>query len=466
LTSFHGNLPASCNRASFCASGARKARRRALLLDRELEEFGAAIGVPGATVGAARPRGILGFDLTPSVPRGHSVKGTLEDLPNHELLARTHALIHRGRAVEAELLRHLGEIDARRLYLEAACSSMFVYCVRVLHLSEAAAYKRIRAARAARRHPELLAALRRGDLHVTAVSLLAAQLTSESCGEWIRLARHKTAREIERLLADRQPKPDVADCVRQISVPENSANAAAATVPAPPPVEAPAVKAGEAAGKLVSQRAGDTPSGEAPRVPSRSSTSPLGGERYRVCFTADGELHAQLQELRALMRHQVPDGDLASILGRAVALLLEQVRKRKFAEVSAPRPPKPSTPANEAASRHVPAAIRREVARRDRGRCSYVSPQGARCGAQEFLEFHHVDPWAPHRTHSVDGIALRCRAHNEYAACGDFGEQHMARFRKRAGTGSEAPVAEASAARRPPSSAYTDLGAARQQRLV
>jgi hypothetical protein len=71
----------------------------------------------------------------------------------------------------------------------------------------------------------------------------------------------------------------------------------------------------------------------------RSRTSPLGGERYRVCFTADAELHAQLQELRALMRHQVPDGDLASILGRAVALLLDQVRKRKFGEVSAPKPP-------------------------------------------------------------------------------------------------------------------------------
>ena len=115
---------------------------------------------------------------------------TLEGLPDAELLDRTHVLVRRGLAVEAELLCHLGEVDARRLYLEQACSSMFVYCVRVLHFSEAAAYKRIRAARATRRHPELLAAaLRRGDLHVTAVSLLAAQLSDESCGEWIQAAR-------------------------------------------------------------------------------------------------------------------------------------------------------------------------------------------------------------------------------------------------------------------------------------
>ncbi len=88
---------------------------------------------------------------------------SLEGLANRELLAATWALLRRGRVVEAELLHHLGEVDVRRLYLEEACSSMFVYCVRVLHFSEAAAYKRIRAARAARKYPELLAALRRGD---------------------------------------------------------------------------------------------------------------------------------------------------------------------------------------------------------------------------------------------------------------------------------------------------------------
>jgi hypothetical protein len=171
------------------------------------------------------------------------------------------------------------------------------------------------------------------------VSLLAAQLTGESCGEWIRAARHKTAEEIKRLLADRQPKPDVADCVRRVPAPESSGKAAAAT--ASERVETPAVKADEAGGEpgWVSDRAGSASIGAAPRGALRSRTSPLGGERYRVCFTADAELHAQLQELRALMRHQVPDGDLASILGRAVALLLDQVRKRKFGEVSAPKPP-------------------------------------------------------------------------------------------------------------------------------
>ncbi|MBW2359932.1 MAG: hypothetical protein JRG84_03435 [Deltaproteobacteria bacterium] len=355
------------------------------------------------------------------------------------------------------MLRHLGEVDARRLYLEEACSSMFVYCVRVLHFSEAAAYKRIRAARAARRHPELLLALRRGELHVTALSLLAAQLTGENCGEWIRAARHQTAEEIKRLLADRQPKPDLANCVRRLpaqgrsgSVSAEALVAEAATVArASAPAAAKASECAEVSGRKTDSAGGKpgwapdravrAPGGVASRGASHSRTSPLGSERYRVCFTADGELHAQLVELRALMRHQIPDGDLGIILARAVALLLDQVRKRKFGAVSRP---KPEAPANHAASRHIPAAIRRAVVRRDAGSCSYVSAGGVRCASAVFLEFHHLDPWAHTGTHSVDGIALRCRAHNQYDARRVFGEEHMARFRKRPGAESGIPAAQ------------------------
>jgi len=371
------------------------------------------------------------------------MNGSLEDLGNPELLAATHALIRRGCSVEADLLRHLGEVDARRLYLEEACSSMFVYCVRVLHFSEAAAYKRIRVARAARKSPELLAALRSGDLHVTAVSLLAAQLTHENCGELLRAARHKTAEEIKRLLADRQPKPDLADCVRRVSTGAPGGNSAAA--PFSERAGVPVLKAEETNGAdprpaRASNQAAQAPGRVLPQPVTPAKTAPLGGERYRVSFTASGELYGQLQELRALMRHQTPDGDLASILGQAVALLLAQVRERKFAAVSKP---KPASPANrrfkEMPSRQIPAAIRRAVARRDGGCCSYVSPRDQRCGAREFLEFHHVEPWARTPVHSVDGIALRCLAHNQYAACRDFGKEHMERFRRRSGSRVAAP---------------------------
>ena len=311
---------------------------------------------------------------------------------------------------------------------------MFHYCVRVLHFAEAVAYKRIAAARAARRHPEVLEAVRRGDLHVTGVSLLAPQLTFGNGVELIEAARHKTADEIRRLLADRQPRPDVPASVRRLPTPAALRSPIApgstqATVAGDAPMRS--VPEGEPGDAQRAGGAGAAPIGPAPRTDSwadRALTRPLGGDRYCVRFTADRELHEQLRELQALMRHQIPDGDLGKILARAVSVLLEQVRKQKFGETPAPRPTKASA---EHRSRQVPASIRRTVVKRDGERCSYVSPGGRRCGAREFLEFHHRDPWARTHAHAVEGIALRCRAHNQYEACRDFGQRHMARFRNR-----------------------------------
>jgi len=307
--------------------------------------------------------------------------------------------------------------DARRLYLEEGCSSMFVYCQRVLHFAEGVAYKRIQAARAARCHPLVVEAIRRGELHLTAIGLLAPKLTKENCAELIAAARHKSADEIRQLLADREPRPEVPTMVRRLPVPASSA----AATPALPPIS----------GGIPEHRA---PVAPVPRAAcaERGQTQPLGAERYSVQFTADSALYEQLQELRALMRHQVPDGDIAKIVSRAVALLLSQVRKTKYAETSAPKGAVPPSP-KRVASRRIPAAIRRAVSQRDGARCTFVSENGRRCDSREFLEFDHVDAWTWSRVHSIEGIVLRCRAHNQQRARLDFGEAHMERFERRTG---------------------------------
>ncbi len=82
----------------------------------------------------------------------------LDSISDDKLLRRLSELLKESRRVEAELVAHIGEVDQRRLYARHA-SSMFVYCIERLHLSEAEAYLRIAVARAARRHPTLLAML-------------------------------------------------------------------------------------------------------------------------------------------------------------------------------------------------------------------------------------------------------------------------------------------------------------------
>jgi hypothetical protein len=309
---------------------------------------------------------------------------------------------------------------------------MFAYCVDVLRFAEAVAYKRIAAARAARNCPELLTALRSGGLHLTAVSLLAPQLTSENAPELLAAAQHRTADEIRRMLADRRPKADVASLVKRVA-----RGAAKADVEK--------TELGNESGLPASPSAQPARPAVA-AAPACRPPEPLGEERYLIRFTAGGELYAQIQQLKALMRHQIPDGDVGKILAKAVAALLKQVRAQKFGECSAPRAARSERAAQVegvesagraepavtiAPSRQIPAAIRRAVSKRDNERCTFVSATGRRCGSRDFLEFHHCEPWARRRSHAIDGITLRCRAHNQYEAERDFGVKQMERFRRR-----------------------------------
>src|SRR5688500_5593329 len=98
------------------------------------------------------------------------VANPLHSLSDDELLRGLSALLEKSRRIEWELVAHIGEVEARRLYAREACDSMFVYCTEVLHLSEHEAYLRIAAARAAREHPMLLAMLGDGRLHLSGMA--------------------------------------------------------------------------------------------------------------------------------------------------------------------------------------------------------------------------------------------------------------------------------------------------------
>jgi 5-methylcytosine-specific restriction endonuclease McrA len=86
----------------------------------------------------------------------------------------------------------------------------------------------------------------------------------------------------------------------------------------------------------------------------------------------------------------------------------------------------------QARSRHIPAALRREVYERDAGRCGFVDGRGQRCCETRYLELHHLEPFARGGAHSASNLALRCSAHNRLAAEQDFGEGLIASHREAA----------------------------------
>jgi 5-methylcytosine-specific restriction endonuclease McrA len=144
----------------------------------------------------------------------------------------------------------------------------------------------------------------------------------------------------------------------------------------------------------------------------------LAPERYKVQFTASAETFEKLRRAQDLMRHSVPDGDVAVIVDRALTLLLEHLDKTKLAAARRPRTPRGTVQG----SRTIPAAVRRQVSTRDQGRCGFVGTHG-RCTERGFLEFHHVVPFAAGGEATADNIELRCRAHNQYEADQYFGGQ-------------------------------------------
>jgi len=332
-------------------------------------------------------------------------KYSLSHLSDQTLLHDLATLVARDRATTAELLAHIAEVDARKLYLPAAFPSMYAYCVGELRLSEEAAFKRIHAARAARLFPAILVALADGRLHLSAVVMLAPHLTQETADELLAAAEHKTKSEIEKLLADRFPRPDLPVLVCAISAPDAQQHA-------PGRVES---SVQHAPGRV--------------EACERARVAPLAPQRYALQLTMSQSTHDKLRYAQDLLGHQVAPGDVAQVLDRALDALIAQLEKRKFAATSQPRHhghrPVPQ-------DRHVPAEVRRAVWERDGGRCTFVGECGQRCAARSMVEFDHVQELARGGVATIGGMRLRCRAHNQYTAERTYGAEFMRHKREQA----------------------------------
>ncbi|HET6335033.1 MAG TPA: hypothetical protein VFG30_17530 [Polyangiales bacterium] len=449
------------------------------------------------------------------------------------------------RDVTARLLVHLGEVDVRGLFRDLGFSSMFDYAVQALHMSESEAWLRIRAARLGREFPTALDMVARGELHMTALKLLAPVLTRSNI-QLLEQARFKSKLELQTLIAKHFPQPDVPSAIRKLPTPKPAPGSAGVPAPASVLAAVPASASASATAHHVQLASSEThpcraakgsdaepgmlsaaqaatqhssehampsatvpfqngaspadsvPSAAAPvqsdvwpagpvrgphavassgpsllRAPEPSSIVPLREGRYKVQFTASQSLVDMFGEARDLFRNQLPTGDLPSILERALALLIAERKKQRFAQTNKPRvprlseshaaadkvdatasvvraefqPAKPNSrhiahasseaPADEADptastvradrqpsnpnSRHIPHALRRQVYARDAGRCRFVSPDGTRCRARGKLEFHQIVPFARGGEATLDNICLMCRSFNALVAERDYG---------------------------------------------
>jgi hypothetical protein len=315
------------------------------------------------------------------------VVGGMESLPSvsdRELLARMPRLVGRERMASAEVIGHLMEIDRRQLYLGEGCSSLFSYCRERLGYSEDEALKRLRVARLGRRVPAVLEELRSGAVHLTGLFVLSHYMTEENAEALLAEARGKSRRELERALARLFPRGDVAQRIVPLG----------------------------AGGAGTSPGAGDR--GERGRLEALSAS------RFRVEFTASGELYEKIERARELLSHSVPSGDLEAVFERALdALIASEMRRRTGAGK------RRKARALGEGSRHVPVEVARVVWERDGARCAFVDAEGRRCTERKFLTLEHRVPHALGGASTVENVCLLCAGHNRYTAREVFGVAYV-----------------------------------------
>lgn len=325
----------------------------------------------------------------------------LEHLSDAQLLESLGGVLRSQRRALAQVVAHLGEVEDRRLHLEAAHGSMFSYCVGRLGMSEDEACRRLELARLARRFPALFTELATGRITLSVALVLKPVLSSSNQLELLAAVRGKCIRQAREFVAGRFPKPDAPSSIRQLPqrparpselAPASALALSSATLALPTCPELPALATNvptpaSAAEPLVaaatmpfsptafssaaslptpivqtsplafSSSAGGGCNFAPPAlkqepsallsgngsaaVSSRSRIEPLSARRYRIQFTADADLKQKLEQARDLLRHAHPDGDFAPIIARALDLLVADLLRRRFgagARGKAPRP--------------------------------------------------------------------------------------------------------------------------------
>ena len=386
----------------------------------------------------------------------------LASISNDDLFTTAQRLTARANVALADLLSHLGEIERRGIHRLRACASLYTYCIYELRMSEDAAYRRSKAARLVREYPELHDAIAKGEIHLTGVLMIGPHLGGERHAEILRRARFRSKRELLRLIAELDPKPEVPALVEPIgpAPPGRATHAALVEALSGPSRQLPAGKRPEDWSEATtddedwSAQNSEGAAGE-PVDAEEHQRAP----RYRVQFTASQEFVDLLEEASDLIGHETQRATLPEIQTRALRALVQQLRARKRAATKVSPTPSSSpvaerrsrialdaAPARAASvpdaaparavsvpdaaparrgARHIPASVRRAVFERDGGRCAYQDDRGERCRETFGLEVHHRHAHALGGSATLDNLELRCRPHNALAAEEDFGQKYM-----------------------------------------
>jgi hypothetical protein len=167
----------------------------------------------------------------------------------------------------------------------------------------------------------------------------------------------------------------------------------------------------------------------------RSTVVPLTATESRIHITVSREFLALLKKAKAGESHRNPGATDDEVLTLALEALVEKQSKRKAS---------------------VPSKVKREVVKRDGGKCQWKLADGGVCGSTVRLQIDHVVPRGKGGPDTIDNCRILCRRHNLEAARKAYGDEVMDLFTRGGAKGSGSAAGETVAGYGPPGRASAE----------
>jgi hypothetical protein len=301
----------------------------------------------------------------------------LRTLTREALITKAKSIAWEERKLDQESLQYLMEIRRRRLYAEMAYSSLFEFCVKELRYSDGVASIKIRAVEAMSELPEIEEKLKEGKLSTTVIATVQTFLRAEKKLN----SAHQRSKEERRELFLQMEGKSKRECERVLA-------------------------------------------SVAPEVMKRDKERAVSATETEIRFTADEALMKKLERVRQLRSHKNPHFSYNELFHDMADLLLRKLDPEQKLELEAKaekskaaaraNPAIVTNPASPASTRYIPTQIRREVWKKDQGRCAFQDTKtGKRCGSKHLLQYDHIQPFALGGPSRAQNLRLLCFAHNQ-----------------------------------------------------
>lgn len=300
----------------------------------------------------------------------------IKALNNQDLLSKIKTLASEDRRLQVIFLKHLKEVEKRKLFLQIGYSSLFEYVVKELGYSESTAYRRIEAARLLNEIPEIEEKLKSGVLSLNT----AAQVQT-------------FFKKVKKHAESNLPPLKKSELLSQL---ENKSSR-------------------ETERHLLSL----TPEAHLPK----EKIKPLTAEHTELKLILNEDQKQRLDQLKLLLSHVNPNMTYQELIDHLCQRTLKQLDpklknnniKPNLLKIDNAKSTKPN-------SRYLLSALKVKIHQRDQGCCSYVSPQtGKKCGSKFQVQVDHIQPYALGGKNEESNLRLLCSAHNRLRAEQTFG---------------------------------------------